>query len=303
MTWQARCTGGLLAWAFTLCPIGAHAEPLAAPAYPSRPWHVELDSRFGTSTSPYPTTAFPEVSGYALLFNLNAEFAFTPQLKAGARWPLVLARLEQPAGALYAEAAWGNPELNLTFERPLGAPGELRLRGGTRLAVGLPLAEDDTRASQLEGRALALANALEGFGEPELYTPGVLPITPAALLELDYRRWQFAASLKLPLLPRVSDANLPVDSPKRPLGFVPVLELRARLRLFDWLALGAAPRLTMRAVAPIDDGSPPLQLLAIGQIEFRFGPTLQLAALFQAPVGGPLGGSTFAGGLRLDASF
>ena len=89
----------------------------------------------------------------------------TAQLKAGARLPLVLARIEQPAGVLYAEAAWGNPEPNLTFERPLRAPGELRLRGETRLAVGLPLAEDDTRTSQLEGRALALANALRELGD------------------------------------------------------------------------------------------------------------------------------------------
>ncbi len=302
MNGAVRGASGLMALSFAICSPGAHAEPPAAPAA-SRPWHVELESRFGTGTAPYPTTAFPEVSGYALLLDLNAQVALTAQLELGARLPLVLARIEQPAGALYAEAAWGNPELNATFQRALLARGELRLRGATRLAVGAPLASDDSRASQLEGRALVLANAFEGFGEPELYTPGVLPVTPAGLLQLDYRRWQLTASLKLPFLLRVSDANLPADSRTQRLGFEPVMELGGSVRLLRWLALGAAPRMSVRAVSVVEDGAPPLQLLAIGRLEFRLGEALRLTALFQAPVGGALGGSTFAGGLGLRGSF
>ena len=69
------------------------------------------------------------------------------------------------------------------------------------------LAEHDR--SLMPNRALAIANAAQGFAEPERFTPGALPLTPFA--ELDYTTGAFRvlALLKIPALFRVSDADLP----------------------------------------------------------------------------------------------
>jgi hypothetical protein len=214
---------------------------------------------------------------------------------------LVLTGLQQPAGAFYAEAAWANPELSGAFELMRREQDGWTLDLTTSLALGVPIAEHDN--AQLAGRALAFADALEGFGEPELFTPGVLPFSPAGHLLLASKRWRFGVSLKLPVLVRISDASLPSASVTRSLGFVPVAELSARLQLLSWLGVVAAPRLTARAVAPSDDHGSPLQLLAIGQAEFRLGHATSAAAVFQAPLGGELGGSTLAAGFTLRSAF
>jgi hypothetical protein len=210
-------------------------------------------------------------------------------------------RVEQPAGALYAEAAWANPELSATVVRPWLERDGWQLSWETSLAIGVPLAEHDP--AQLAGRALSLANALEGFSEPGLYTPGVLPFTPASRLALQSPRWKLATSLSLPLLFRVSNADLPDESDSRSFAFTPIVRLDAELRVLRWLSVGIAPRLTVLALTPTEDHAAPLQLLAAGHVDFPLGKHLSLSALVQAPVGGPLGGSTVAGGLRLGAAF
>jgi hypothetical protein len=297
---RARALGALLLSLLTLCVPLARAEP-PAPFPPDQRWQVAADARAGTSTGPYVTAAFPETTAYGATVTLRGRLRWTRRFSVGLRVPLVLARLEQPAGALYAEAAWGNPELYGAFDLLRSEQGGWTLDLTTSLALGAPLAEHDS--AQLAGRVLSFADALEGFGEPELFTPGVLPVTPAAHLLLSSGSWRFGASLKLPLLTRVSDASLPSDSATRPLGFVPVGELSARRQLLPWLAVTAAPRLTVRAVSPVDDHASPLQLLVIGQAEFQLGAALSAAAVFQAPLGGALGGSTLAGGLTFLATF
>jgi hypothetical protein len=104
-------------------------------------------------------------------------------------------------------------------------------------------------------------------------------------------------------LARISATSLPADSDKHALGFVPVAELSARLQLLRWLAVSAAPRLTVRAVSPVDDHAAATQLFVSGQLEFRLGDATSAAAVFQAPLAGALGGSTFGGGLNLRTAF
>jgi hypothetical protein len=264
---------------------------------------LSLDSQLGTSRAPYVTTALPQVSGYGAVFELDAQWWLRPRLHVGGRAALALLRIEQPAGALYAEAAWANPELNIALEQPLVDERGWALRLSPQLAVGLPLAEHDSVASQLEGRALVLANAFQGFGEPELFTPGVLPVTPSASIELQSARWCFAFALKTPLLLRVTDASLPAESDARAFGFVPVLDATARFQPWRWLALGLGPRLTWRALPPVDDHGAPLQPFISASAEFYLAGAVSAALSLSAPFGGPLGGSTLAGGLRLGARF
>lgn len=297
---KAGALGTLLLSGLTFRAPPAQAEPLAPlPAEP--PWQLAAKALAGTSTGPYVTAAFPETTAYGAALALSGRFAWNRRLSLSFRIPLVLARLEQPAGAFYAEAAWGNPELSFAVGVLQCASRGWTLGLTSGLALGAPLAEHDS--AQLAGRALAFADALEGFGEPELFTPGVLPLTPAGHLSLSSRRWRFVASLKLPLLMRVSDASLPASTATHALAFVPVAELGARLQLRRWFAVAAAPRLTVRAVSAVDDHAPPLQLLAAGQVELRLNEATSAVAAVQAPLAGALGGSTLAGGLTLRAAF
>ncbi|RYZ05601.1 MAG: hypothetical protein EOO73_19105 [Myxococcales bacterium] len=285
--------GLLLAMMLSFAAPRAHAKPPAL--------EVTLEGRVGQSTAPYFTRAFPETSGYGGILLAAARYRFSDRLQLGLRAPLVLMRVEQPAGALYAEAAWANPEIDATFEQPWLQRDGWRLSLETRLAIGAPVAEHDS--AHLSQRALRLADALEGFSEPALYTPGALPVTPAGRLVLQSPRWKLAALFALPLLFRVSNANLPEDSEARSVAFVPVFGLDARLRCLPWLSVGVAPRLTALARPPAEDHAPSLQLLAAGHVDFDLGQHLALSALLQAPLGGALGGTTVAGGLQLRASF
>lgn len=286
-------------WSAVLALAATTAHVRAEPAH--QLLEVELDGRMGQSTAPYFTSAFPSTSGYGgfLIARANARIAERWQL--GLRAPLVLMRVEQPAGALYAEAAWGNPELSAGIELPWHERAGFQLAFGAGLAVGVPLAEHD--AGQVAGRALLLADALEGLSEPGLFTPGMIPIIPSASLRAESRRWLFSASLRAPSLLRVSTADVPAASDPRAFAFVPVATLTAKVRVWRWLSMAVAPRLTVRALAPVDDGQQTVQLLAVGRAEFRLSEHISLAALGQAPVGGPLGGSTGAGGLALRGQF
>jgi hypothetical protein len=262
---------------------------------------LSLDSRTGQSTAPYLTRAFPRASGYGVSLVAAGRYPISPQIQVGLRVPLVLMRVEQPAGALYAEAAWGNPELSTVFWQPLLERRGWSLRLGAGLAVAAPLAEHDP--AQLAGRALRLANAFEGWSEPALFTPGVLPMTPAGSLTLENERWKLLASVALPLLFRLSDADLPPESRQRPVGLSTVSTLEVQWRAARWLTLVAAPRLTVQAVSAAEDHASVVQLLAAGRADATLGHQVVLSALLQAPLGGPLGGSTVAGGLRLATLF
>jgi hypothetical protein len=113
------------------------------------------------------------------------------------------------------------------------------------------------------------------------------------------QRWLFRASLRLPVLFRVSKADLPAESEPRSVGVTPVATLEAELHVWRWLSIAATPRLTIRALAPADDHLGQVQLLAAGRVDFNVLERFSLSALVQAPVGGPLGGSTIAGGIAL----
>jgi hypothetical protein len=298
---RARARGALLVGAtFMLAAPRARTEPLASFSADQR-LQVVLNARAGTSTGPYVTSAFPETTAYGVGLTVRTRLRVSPRLSWGLRVPLVLARVEQPAGALFAEADWGNPELSFAFELWRLERDGWTLDVATGLALGAPLAEHDD--AQLAGRALAFANALEGYGEPELFTAGVVPITPSGQLLITSRRWSFGASLKLPVLARISTASLPPESNTRALGFVPVAELSARLQVRRWLAFSAAPRLAVRAVSAVDDHASSTQLSAGGQVEFRLGNATNAAIGIQAPLGGALGGSTFAGGVSVLTAF
>lgn len=261
-----------------------------------------IEARAGTASAPYVTRAFPQASGYGASLQLFAKWQLASEMGFWLRAPYALMRVEQPAGAFYDEAAFGNPELGVRVERALSDSLVRVSRAGLDLALALPLAEHDSRESQLEGRALTLANAFSGLSEPELYTPGVVALTPAVFVSLTWPRLSLRGSLKLPLLARLSRANLPSDAVVRSFGVTSVFDVEARVAALRWLSLCLEPRLTLREVAVATDSAGPATLLLSARGEVALSSSFSFALAVHVPVAGPLR-STVAGGLSVQAKF
>jgi hypothetical protein len=276
-------------WALAT-PGRASAQRL--PLSESAPETTILAARvhFGLATAPFAVGALPEAKGQALSFLVGGERHLTGSLWLGLRLPLVVASVEQPAGSYVDATAWGNPSLRLT------ARGDARRLGPF---VGAPLARH--ARSLLPNRALAIADGIEGQTDPGLFTPGVLPVTGFAQVTFDSPRWRLSSALELPLLLRVSDADLPPgDARTRALGFIPVLAVEGAAivaRGFG-VALAASVALDLRRpVAEVHDPSL-AQFLVRASPFFRLGPQGVLLVDLQAPVGGARGGTSAALGLR-----
>ncbi|HET9930319.1 MAG TPA: hypothetical protein VFQ35_06520 [Polyangiaceae bacterium] len=263
---------------------------------------LSVEARVGTATAPYVTRFFPEVSGYGVALQAFAFWRPASLVGLWFRAPYALMRVEQPAGAFYDEAAFGNPELGVRVERPLLAVDASDGRAGLDFSIGLPLAEHDSRDSQLEGRALTLANAFSGLSEPELYTPGVVALTPSAFATLRWSRLSLRGALKIPLLARVSRASLPSDANARSFGMASVVEVAGTVSPLTWLSLSLAPRLTVRERAVVTDGAGPANFLVSGVVGVAPSKGFSAALSAHVPVAGSLR-STLAGGLLLEAKF
>ena len=199
---------------------------LAAPTVAAAQTSADLSLRLrgGAATAPFATTELPEAKGQGMVVVLSGRGRVLPFTWVGARVPLALVSVAQPAGSYVAEAAWGNPELYTERELVLRRDDALTLAANVRLAVGLPLAERGSPNGLMAHRALAIADALGGWRDRELFVAGVVPVGVSGQLTLSSARWSVGASAKLPLLFRVSDADLPRT---RAVGVTPALGANA----------------------------------------------------------------------------
>jgi hypothetical protein len=287
-----------LSWALALSGRAA-AQGLALPEPAPETTMLAARAQFGLATVPFAVGALPEAKGQALSFLVDGARNLTGSLWLGLRLPLVAASVEQPAGSYVDATAWGNPSLRLTARGDARRLGPLALLVDVGGEVGAPLARH--ARSLLPNRALAIAGGIEGQAEPGLFTPGVLPVTAFTQVTLLSPRWSVSASLQLPLLVRVSDADLPpADSRTRSLGFTPVLAVQGAavvVRSFG-VALLATVALDLRPpVAEVRD-VPLAQFLVRASPFFHLGRRTLLLVDLQAPVGGALGGTSAALGLR-----
>ena len=143
MSGSSRLRAGAVVLALLLVAVRARATP------PEPAVALWVDGRVGQSTAPYVTSAFPSASGYGGFLVLGAQLRVAERWQLGLRAPLVLMRVEQPAGALYGEAAWANPELTVTLVRPWLEHDGWRSTFAAGLALGAPVAEHDS--AQLAG--------------------------------------------------------------------------------------------------------------------------------------------------------
>ena len=278
---------------------GAVAEPAIDPDLALRGGQLEVQAQFGVSTTPFDVTALPEAKGQAFVFLAGGRYSLSRPLSLELHVPLVLGSVAQPAGSYVDTAALGNPQLGARYrflDRRLGA-SLLSLSGA--LELGAPLASHGENL--MPNRLLAIADGIEGRGRPEWFTPGVLPLTPSTAVRWASSPWSLETELRLPLLLRVSEADLPSSSTNtQSLGVATVVGLEARYRLSQRLSLASAAQLffdLMPAVEHVRDVSRVQDFERLSLL-VHFGSLAALAVDLQTAIGGELAGSTVAFGLR-----
>jgi len=288
MSGRCRAVAVLVACAIT----PATADPLGDTS-------VTAEAHFGLATVPFDVMALPEAKGQALVLVLGGAWSVAPSLALEVRSPLVAASVAQPAGSYVDAAAFGNPQLGAAMmlsRRPVGT-GDLTILGGA--AVGLPLGGHDEQL--LANRALAIANGIDGLAHPDLFTPGVGALTPRADVRWASSTWSAALEARLPLLVRVSDAGLAgPQAETHAFGLAAVLAGDVRHQLTRRLALAVAPQLAIdaRPIAAHPRDVSRLQDLERASLYIAIGRRTHLAVDVQGAIGGELGGSMVALGLR-----
>lgn len=272
----------------------AQPEPASVDATPAVEARLELVG--GIATAPFITMDLPRTSGNgaALLFATRVQVR--PSLDIGARVPLALVHVEQPAGSFVSEGAWGNLELFVEHSHAFGSSRPWFVRA--RLAVGAPLAEHGS-SGFMENRALAIADALLAWRERELFVPGVVPITPAAELALPFQRWSAHATLEVPVLVRVS--HVTAEGTTHAVGLAPVLGLGARADITSRLHVSAGAYAVFDLVPPMvwAEQRSHVQASANADLAWRVADGIRLGATVLVPLGGVLGGDTIAAGISL----
>jgi hypothetical protein len=220
---------------------------------------VSLGSRVGLAESPFPSADAPAISGLltSLLLEAEARVAPAPALAVRLRLPLVLAGVDQPAGAARSETAWGHPEAAVLWRvRDTAAAS---LLGRLALAVPLPGGDAALARRPLDNQVLVLASAQRGYHDQELYAPGRAALTPAARIDVSRGRVDVFGELKLPVMlavsrgdvdPRTSVRRLAIASAAAAGAAVCWWRLRAGIAVWSVVDLLQAAEIRGAAAAP-----------------------------------------------------
>lgn len=278
---------------------------VAASAEPPPAWGVSTQLRLGSTTAPFYSQALSETSSEVLakLFIFEGFYRPAADLQAGVRLPLSLSAVLQPGGSYSAQMAIGNPELYIEHQSLSWELAGATVHVPVRAAVGIPVAQHGPGQSLLRNRVLALAGALDGWRNPELWEPGLLPVTLSARAVLAPEPWGASLAAKIPVLIRVGNASLPEESKTRAIGVVPTMEAQGTWQALVWLAVHVAGVVVFQ-IAPA--ASPPkntarsgvVQLMFTPSVDFRIGERWLLSVDVSTAIGGPLSG-TFGLGMGL----
>jgi hypothetical protein len=216
---------------------------------------VSLDARLGLARSPFPSPEARTISGGLTSLLLEGRARVAPSLEVRIRMPLVLAGLDQPAGAIRGETAWGHPEAAVAWRLHDAAPALLL----GQLALALPFDGGDAALGRrpLANQALLLASAQRGWHDQELYAPGRLALTPSARIELERGMVQGFGQLKAPFMLAVSRGDADPRTRIRSLALATVVGAgaavswrRLRAGVAPWLAADLLPASVLRERAP-----------------------------------------------------
>jgi hypothetical protein len=288
-----------LLWAaIVLCSPAVFGEPcdprlcIQAPADDG----IEILTRVGRVKAPFVTSDLPRVESEftaARMLVASGHYRLTSQWVAGIRIPTAPSSVRQPGGSYVAENIFGNVELFAELQPQRWRLAGLEIRPALRGGLGLPTAGLGSISEVSENRGLAISNALDGWRLPELYEPGVVPVTVAARVDAERNRLRAFASAKLPWLVRISDGGYPDDAVTRPLGIVPVLEAGASYWPFDWLGAGLSSFVVVQAPAAVapgrdSDRAGRVQVGIEPALRFAIGSHVLVDTDLALPLGGPL---------------
>jgi hypothetical protein len=277
----------------------AFAEPAIDPQLTAGGAQIEAQAHFGVATAPFDVSTLPEAKGQAFVFLAGGGYALSTPLSLELRVPWVLGSVAQPAGSYVDAAALGNPQVGVRYWALQRSTGDSTLGLAGAIELGIPLAShaEDLMAN----RALAIADGIEGRAHPEWFTPGVMPLTPSGALRWVSGPWSLETQLRLPLLVRISEANLPSTTTNtQALGFAAISSGEARYRLSQRLSVAAAAHLFFDiapSVAHVRDVSRVQDFERLSLL-IHFGSRAGLVIDLQTAIAGELGGSMVAGGLR-----
>jgi len=277
----------------------ADAQPALEPELAPGSAELQAFAHFGVTTAPFDVTTLKRAKGHAFVFLASGRYVLSPLLSLELRAPFVLGSVSQPAGSYVDAGAFGNPQLGLRATLLRRALPESALLLSTMLEVGAPLASHD--ADWMPNRVLAIADGIEGRGHPEWFTPGVVPLTPSATARYWTVSWDLHAELRLPVLLRVSNADLPSAwAEPRSLGLASIVGVGARYHLSRRFTAGAAAHLFFDVLPAVEHlpGMSRVQDFERLSLELQLGARATLALDLQTAIAGALGGHTFGGGLR-----
>lgn len=304
----------LLSACVTLTPAGAAAgdadgantapvpeRRAEATSEPSGSVSAWSSLRAGSVEAPYPSATLGEVqseAGQARLLRLGGAARVAEAVWVGGHVAYVFGGVEQPAGSYRAASVWGNPILFATLSRADVAPATgSRLDADLSMSLGVPVAaERGDPDEQLDRRALAIADALEGMTNPEIFTPNVFPMAWGGTLVLPTRYLQLSLGLELPLLLRLSDATIPDGASSSAVGFIPNGHVHAAAWPWTWFGLSLEATLAWPVAEPVylssRTGDP--QVMLTPRLLFPLGALVLLTLDAAVAAGGPATGTASA---------
>src|SRR6187397_1097147 len=165
----------------------ALAQSPGEPALASGATELEARAHFGVATAPFDVPALEEAKGQAFVFAAGASYGLSDPLSLELQVPLALGSVAQPAGSYVDAAAAGNPVLGARYRFIERGSARSVLRLFSMLEIGAPLASH--APDLMPNRLLAIADGVGGRGNPEWFTPGVLPITASSALAWSAAPW------------------------------------------------------------------------------------------------------------------
>ena len=301
MTRYCGAHGGcLLALALALASSAARASPESPQSPQSSPFRLDASSEFSVVRAPFFTRNLPLLQAHGFVLELSASAAVWPGCALGARVPLALMSIRQPAGSFVDETVLGNPAASVTCRSE--SIGRTR-SAWVGLELGLPLAQQGPSTELQRNRALEAANAAESYFAPELFTPATLPAVIRGGARLSRQPLSAESEISLPLLVRIRAPELPPEATVHRMGVLPSLkltfaaQLSARVRMSQSIQAAVA---VARVYEPWFGASRVQPSLRSG-VHFGLAPHLALEASFLVPVAGVLGGAAYTGAVSLEA--
>lgn len=295
----------------------AEPEPEKKPAKaPRKTIGIFAEGLIGFGEAPEPGPANRSTgSSTSFGFMLGGHYDLAPELRVMLRVPWTTGSIQSSGGTSKSTNALGVPELALRYR--LSQPGDTEW--AVRLGVGIPVAQgnsDWTNPANAgpweQGRLQRVADAANGWHDPELYAPKRLPVSPALLLTHRMDKLRLNAELKAVLMPGLGGSiHAPAQTPGTVslngfavtalIGGTASYEVVSHgyLALSAWATYAISPTIdyTSDATSPS-----PFQFVLEPKILAQFGRVVPSVG-FIAPVGGQLGGNIYGVRAHVDVIF